>query len=227
MREFSGLSLPERTLSNSDVRGLPSSILRDRGALGGLTRVFNITQEESGVQLPDPTGHDGEFLYTDGVNYYWGIPMGSGDVVGPPIAVDSNIAEFDGTSGKKIKDGGISHDSVVDAILHSSEPFEEELNFSYGDAPQEIYTAISNKTIYSVRVIVTSVFNGIGSSLCIGDGSDNDRLFPSSKIDLYAIGSYEVYPDYAYGVDTIVRLYITPGGGCTTGAGKLVLSHQS
>lgn len=39
-----------------------------------------------------------------------------GDVVGPAGAVDSNIAEFDGVTGKKIKDGGLSHANVSDAI---------------------------------------------------------------------------------------------------------------
>lgn len=43
----------------------------------------------------------------------WGLPAGatgagSGDVVGPSIAVDGQVALFDGTSGKLIKDGGIA-----------------------------------------------------------------------------------------------------------------------
>lgn len=37
-----------------------------------------------------------------------GIPTGTGDVVGPASAVDSQIAAFNGTTGKLIKDGGVT-----------------------------------------------------------------------------------------------------------------------
>src|ERR1041384_6005574 len=36
----------------------------------------------------------------------WKTATGSGDVVGPDSATDGNLAVFDGTSGKIIKDGG-------------------------------------------------------------------------------------------------------------------------
>jgi hypothetical protein len=46
------------------------------------------------------------------------VDVGSitGDVYGPAGSTDSNVAEFDGVTGKKIKDGSITHSSVVDAI---------------------------------------------------------------------------------------------------------------
>jgi hypothetical protein len=44
------------------------------------------------------------------------IGAGVGDVVGPAGATDSDIAEFDGITGKKIKDGGLTHVNVADAI---------------------------------------------------------------------------------------------------------------
>ena len=39
-----------------------------------------------------------------------------GDVVGPVGATDSNLAEFNGATGKAIKDGGLTHANVLDAI---------------------------------------------------------------------------------------------------------------
>ena len=36
----------------------------------------------------------------------WSVPVGAGDVVGPASAVASNVALFNGTTGKIIKDGG-------------------------------------------------------------------------------------------------------------------------
>jgi hypothetical protein len=39
-----------------------------------------------------------------------------GDVIGAAGAVSSNIVEFDGITGKKLKDGGLSHANVADAV---------------------------------------------------------------------------------------------------------------
>ena len=48
-------------------------------------------------------------------------PKGAAAVVrtisGSTDSTDSNIAEYDGTTGKLIKDGGLSHVDVADAIL--------------------------------------------------------------------------------------------------------------
>jgi len=40
----------------------------------------------------------------------------AGDVVGPGSATASDVVEFDGTTGKLIKDGGLAHTNIVDAI---------------------------------------------------------------------------------------------------------------
>lgn len=57
---------------------------------------------------PSQTGNSGKFLTTDGTNASWGVPAGSGDVVGPASAVANNVATFDGTTGKIIKDSGLA-----------------------------------------------------------------------------------------------------------------------
>ena len=40
----------------------------------------------------------------------------SDDVVGAASSIDSNLMEFSGTTGKKAKDGGLTHANVADAI---------------------------------------------------------------------------------------------------------------
>lgn len=40
----------------------------------------------------------------------------TGDVSGPAGATDSNLAEFDTVTGKLLKDGGLSHADVSDAV---------------------------------------------------------------------------------------------------------------
>ena len=51
-------------------------------------------------------------------NTSWWAPItySVGDVVGPGSAVSANIVEFDGASGKLIKDGALTHANVADAI---------------------------------------------------------------------------------------------------------------
>lgn len=44
--------------------------------------------------------------------------VNQGDVYGPNLSVDSDIAEFDGITGKIIKDGGLTHASVAAANAH-------------------------------------------------------------------------------------------------------------
>jgi hypothetical protein len=44
------------------------------------------------------------------------VGVSIGDVVGPVGAIDSDIVEFDGLTGKKIKDGGLTHANVDSAI---------------------------------------------------------------------------------------------------------------
>lgn len=104
-------------------------------------------------------------------------------------------------------------------------PFEE-LSFSYGDAPQVIYGAGANKTIYSIQLIIAVAFNGTAPEITIGDAGDNDRLLTAAKNDPAQIGTYEVYPNYAYGAGTDVYLYITPGAGASAGSGRVLIQHQ-
>lgn len=55
-------------------------------------------------------GSSGQFLKTQGTgaNPIWDAPTGSGDVVGPSSATDSNVVFFDSTTGKLIKDSGLT-----------------------------------------------------------------------------------------------------------------------
>lgn len=63
-----------------------------------------------GVGIP-VGGATGQVLIKASATDYdteWNTPAGAGDVIGPVSAVDSNFASFDGTTGKAIKDSGVS-----------------------------------------------------------------------------------------------------------------------
>lgn len=72
------------------------------------------------INLPQADGSSGQFLQTDGAgNWSWSSPSGSGDVVGPASSVNSDVALFDGTSGKLLKaQSGLA---FMDAIFGSTQ----------------------------------------------------------------------------------------------------------
>jgi hypothetical protein len=60
--------------------------------------------------LPSQTGNNGKVLATDGTNATW-TTNGSGDVVGPASSTNNAIARFDSTTGKLIKNSGVTVDN--------------------------------------------------------------------------------------------------------------------
>ena len=50
------------------------------------------------------------------------LPAGGGDVVGPATAVDGNLAVFDGTTGKLIKDGGVPGSGGIEEPVDDGNP---------------------------------------------------------------------------------------------------------
>lgn len=84
------------------------------------------------LQAAVPTGNPGDYADvdagagTDVQRYIWddddddwilGGGAASGDVVGPASAVDSRMVEFDGTTGKLIKDGGVVVSAFAKTVL--------------------------------------------------------------------------------------------------------------
>lgn len=102
--------------------------------IGGLDELTDA--EELFIQnLAGLSYSSGDILYHDGSNLVrlakgsddevlklasgvptWGAVAGSGDVVGPAVAVDSNFAAFDTTTGKLIKDSGSAAASFASAL---------------------------------------------------------------------------------------------------------------
>jgi hypothetical protein len=59
------------------------------------------------------------FMFTTNESFEMLAWTSNGDVSGPDVSVSSNIAEFDGTTGKIIKDGALSHSDVAAAVAYS------------------------------------------------------------------------------------------------------------
>lgn len=67
-------------------------------------------------RIPEGDGKLGEVLMTDGTgNVTWqGVGIGNGDVIGPDSSGRENIATYDGTTGKRIKDSGVKISDLGD-----------------------------------------------------------------------------------------------------------------
>lgn len=90
------------------------------GPSGARTTIQAGNSGDVTINLPPADGSNGQFLQTDGAgNWSWSSPSGSGDVVGPASSVDSDVALFDGTSGKLLKaQSGLA---FMDAIFGSTQ----------------------------------------------------------------------------------------------------------
>lgn len=74
---------------------------------------------------------------------------GTGDVTGPKNAKDNNIAVFDGTTGKVIKDSGVSTDLVVSAS--SASVTKDQIPVWYSATAGKISIANSGVTVDKIK----------------------------------------------------------------------------
>lgn len=95
--------------------------------------------------------------------------------------------------------------------------------FDFGDAtPKLVFAAQPDKFIFSVKIIITTPFDGSGWSLTVGDSGDDDRLMQANQNNPGVERTYESTPSYQYADVTDINLYITPGTA-TEGTGYIVL----
>jgi len=96
----------------------------------------------------------------------------NGDVVGPGSATDSNLASFDGVTGKLIKDSGIAQGDVVEASATL-----QQYRVIVGDSGAKDVAALSS--VGTSGQVLTS--NGAGSNPSWQDNADGDVTGPASS----------------------------------------------
>ena len=98
------------------------------------------------------------------------------------------------------------------------------LNFSYGDAsPSVIYTPSVNAVMTLCRIDIDTAFNGAGAALAVGTAASPQLLMPADRNAPSMVAAFETTPDVTVLAGTDLRLTITPGGGASQGAGRIVL----
>jgi len=117
---------------------------------------------------------------------------GTGDVVGPASSIDSNLAAYDGLTGKLIKDSGITMADVITAIAATAgfTPGNYDLSSSSGN-----FTTSSTSPTAVTNLSCTLTTTGKPVVLAIiGDGSINRSYFSLQSasdcaMDIYFIRS--------------------------------------
>ena len=147
-------------LSDTTTGGDVSLPLTNQGDL--LTR--NATTD---IRLP--VGSSGQVLTTDGTDVSWGAVAGTGNVVGPlSNATDGNVALFDGTTGKLLKDSLLlaKQDASRNTIIGgTSISLSGVQNTLIGDNEYAITTGSSN-----VGLGMNACDNISSASQCTGIG---------------------------------------------------------
>ena len=162
-----------------------------------------------------------------------------GDVYGPAVSVDSDLVEFDGITGKTLKDGGLSHASVVASIAASharshaisSASDHSDVNLAgianndlmrWDDPsskwlPKSIAEVVLNQTIVpGVLSTLDMVFSNVvvpvaASSLTIGTELSERKI---ECVRISAAGA-ETLTNFLSGTEGQIKILIFSGGNVT------------
>lgn len=96
--------------------------------------------------------------------------------------------------------------------------------FAWGDAtPALLMTVAAGQMVLSTTISLDVAFDGVGSSLSVGDAGDSGSLLDADMIDPSMAGAFQNDPCRRFLEDTEVLLTIVPGTGATRGSGVVSL----
>lgn len=96
--------------------------------------------------------------------------------------------------------------------------------FAHGDAsPMQLYVPSEVGVLVLVRIDVRESFDGVGAELSVGTEDDPEAYVAVSDVDPAVAAGWEVIPDADVAQGEPILLYITPGSGSTTGAGRVLI----
>ncbi|MDQ8051068.1 DUF2793 domain-containing protein [Luteibacter sp.] len=113
------------------------------------------------------------------------LVAGSGDVVGPSSSAASNIALFDGTTGKLLKDAGLTIDQVKAIIQNSqsgaytlvaTDAGKHILHPSADTTPRTFTIPANSSVAFPIGTAISFVNQNAAGTLTIGVTSDTMRL---------------------------------------------------
>lgn len=136
----------------------------------------------------------------------------TGGIQGPPgVTGARGLQGLQGIQGVIGVTGPTGPDSIV------------SVNFAYNEVSPAVITVLAGVSVIDVRVIIDTVFDGVGASISVGDGADNSILMTSAQNDPTAVGTYSATPNKFYASETVVGLYFSPGDSAHSGAGRFLI----
>lgn len=139
------------------------------------------------------------------------IPVGTGDVVGPSSSVDGNLAAFDGTTGKLLKDSGIASSSVAldSDVVHkgTSSSSVDETIYGTKTFNSQIMSGNGIKGVGSNPRLDPGYFDLTRNSLLINGIANNvgsSSTLSGSSLTIYNQTSITKYYQAVYGRSNIV-----------------------
>jgi hypothetical protein len=126
--------------------------------------------------------------------------------------------------------GGVrigDHLTMSSDVLSADNQFAgAEIPFSWGDATPEVLASVSaNTLIRSISMLISVPFDGAFPSLSIGVTGSPELLMATFENDPKSPGTYIVYPGYTFLSPDIIKLFITPGAGPSTGSGVITIEY--
>jgi hypothetical protein len=134
-------------------------------------------------QIPPAIGATGTVLKSDGTNASWETDLvGTGDVVGPASASSTNLAAFNGPSGKLIQDSGIIATNVVTNSAVTANNAIPRFSGTMGTIIQNSGVTIDGSNnisgILNISVGASATING---ALIINNNGANSSAFPTTR----------------------------------------------
>jgi hypothetical protein len=176
-RRINSISKPVTTAIGNGVSGVTNFLgLTDTPSSysGQSGKIVKVKSDEEGLEFVDPS-------------------EGDGDVVGPASATNDNIAVFDGTTGKVIKDGGATLDSKANVThTHIEADITDLQDYSLDN---EVVKITGNQTVSGIKTFSSFpiVPATAGSILYAGASGvlsqDNDKWFIDNTNGTIGLGT--------------------------------------
>ena len=84
-------------------------------------------------------------------------------------------------------------------------------------SPITLGNATAGQRVLQIQVLIPEAWDGVGASLTVGTDTANDLLVKMQDIDITAVGTYEIQPNYIFTANETIKVFIAPGTLATTG----------
>ncbi len=170
------------------------------------------TTDLSDVSVTAPLNNQ-VLQYNSAASEYQPITLstGSGDVTGPSSSTDTNIASFDGTTGKIIQDGGITTSAISSAISQTN---TNTTNISNNASAIALKAALASPTFTGTVTIPTlSATDVQTTNFQLGNSATAGYVL---KADASGNGTWQVESGGGSGVALPYKIVRTTGGDYST-----------